>query len=121
MAPRGETSDENARIRAMPLHSDTIAKDGTTGKGACGVHSNNAKGFVGSSVSLDHLIDQGAFAHSRKATDSDHIGFSGMGIEGFQDFSGRWHAVINIPDQHGGSSDVTIQDPFDAFHRTTLF
>jgi hypothetical protein len=67
----------------MALHPNPISQYGATGEGAGGVHSQNPEAFSRLSVSLNHLVHQGAFPNTGKAADANNIGPASIRIKGF--------------------------------------
>ena len=70
-AARGHGTDEDAGIVEMALHADAIAKDGSAGKWAGGVHGDYADALILTAQQAHQMVHQSALARARRPGDAD--------------------------------------------------
>jgi len=112
-APGSERPYKHARIFRMPLHADSVAQYGATGKRTGGVNGQNADGFIFFAQRDYQSVGQRAFARARRAGYTNDKGFTGIRVK-FFDFRFRFGKfVFDISDEARGQADIARADFFN--------
>ena len=120
-ATGSHAADEDTLIHGQPVHADAVSQDCTAGKGACGIHRNNAHGLALAAIFLRNLVCKGTLSCTGRACDAKHIGISGVRIEFGHDFRGLVVFILNGRDCLRQSQPIALQKFLHDIHSFTTF
>ena len=100
-------SYEDAVVRGVCLHPDTVAQDGSAGNGAGRIHGHDRDRTAGAAKLRDKRGHERALARPRRPGDADQLRAAGNRVEAAQGGFRYWGSVLDGGQQTRQCSSVT--------------